>query len=266
MSNRYMTKKEKEKNMYMNLIIVLLVLAIAIVAGMKITMNKTLSDEELEEIIGANKTESQIQEDIERAQKYQEDPTGTTKDEAIDRVLSSIGKDSEDLNKTYNEDGTVNGESVKTVKQFRTLNEAEVYMGFYLGLHNRLESIDKYELVSISNVGEGTWFQALYQSEDLDEYTDFTLKVSKTTPMEVLLGAFDLENGYKYHDTIDINGQEVNILSKGTIEGDSNLAYFSTKNGKKYVLNCGGGMLRENMELILNELVINLMSMDDWVW
>ena len=196
MSNRYMTKKEKEKNMYMNLIILLLVLAIATVIGMKLTMNKTLSDEELEQLINSNATQNQIQEDIERAQKYQEDPTGAAKDEAIDRVLTTIGKDSEDLNKIYNEDGTVNSESVKTVKQFRTLNDAEVYMGFYLGLHNRLESIDKYELVSISNVGEGTWFQALYESEDIDKYTDYTLKVKKTTQKEEILEAYDDKKGH----------------------------------------------------------------------
>lgn len=263
MSKGYMTKKEKEKELILNTVIILLVFVLATVVLIGWSLTAEVDTEDLIDNAVTN-SENSTGIDLSGAENFEEESELVTQ-EAINQVLDTLGKDSSDLNKVYDEDGNILSNTVKTIKAFRTLAEAEEYMGYYLGLHNTLECIDGYELVQMSSVGNDDWMQALYQGENLDDYPDFTVKVSKESSLDILLSAFDLDNGYPIKEIKNIYDVKVTVLGKiSSDENVLNLSYFSTDNGKNYVINCGGGMTRDNMLAILSELISNLQIMDDW--
>ena len=166
------------------------------------------------------------------------------------------------VDKIVTESGaTLEGNLAKTVKQFKTLAEAEEDMGYYLGLHNTVQSHEEYRLVGMYRIGENEWYQAAFDCET-NPKEGFTLKVSKTMTEEEMLKPYE-DSDFRYKST-NFYGFTA-ITYESLTEEKWNLASFTCKNGKVYSLYTGEGIERKLFEDIVSELLGNLIIMDDWV-
>lgn len=164
------------------------------------------------------------------------------------------------------------GNLAKEVKQFRTLADAEADMGYYLGLHNTLESVDGYELVGFYKIDGGTWYQAVYEYETPEEigYPTITIKTSKTATLDELVEPYTFKEldgtGGKVEESKKLSDMLVNYAGyqNHTENGFWDLAYFEVPNGKKYSIYSSSGINKAVLDDILNELIGNLKIMEDW--
>ena len=152
-------------------------------------------------------------------------------------------------------------------------------MGYYFGFHNTFDSLPNYELVSMYNVGNSAWYQAIYEDttigheelieSDSDEATytydsgmqySIVVKTSRTNDSIALKSSYS--STFDSSSTITIDGVE--ILLEGV--GDKvNLASFDTKNNKSYTIYRSEGLEKSEMVNLVDELVLNLEGMDDWI-
>lgn len=178
------------------------------------------------------------------------------------QMIEEIGLDPENVNTEITQSGgKLVGEVAKTVKSYKTLADAEEEMGYYLGLHNTLESQPNLKLVGMYNIGKGSWYQALFEDET-ESLANITVKTSKTTSLEDLTAPYDIGD-YKSVDIKSINGIDVTF---GKYENDLvNLVGLATPNGKAYTIYTSVGNEYSVMESIVIELINNLKIMDDWV-
>lgn len=148
---------------------------------------------------------------------------------------------------------TLMGDAVPA-KEYRTLNDAEKEFGYYLGLHNKLESLDGYELVAMHIINE-EFMQGTYESDK----ESLIVKTSKVKSAEDMAKVYnDMTN--KNNQTI--LGVPVSLRSKEV--GKVNVATFRVPNGKNYVISSVAGLSNEEMKELLSELIDNLQRMDDW--
>lgn len=175
--------------------------------------------------------------------------------------------------KVQTETGAIlEGNLAKEVKQFRTLADAEADMGYYLGLHNTLESVDGYELVGFYKIDGGTWYQAVYEYETPEEigYPTITIKTSKTATLDELVEPYTFKEldgtGGKVEESKKLSDVLVNYAGyqNHTENGFWDLAYFEVPNGKKYSIYSSSGINKAVLDDILNELIGNLKIMEDW--
>ena len=206
------------------------------------------------------------------------------KDDVITNFVDSIGVDKEDLTGVVKTESgaTLEGNLAKTVKQYRTLAEAEEAMGYYLGLHNTIESHPEYNLVAMYNIGDGAWYQALFEhseasriTEELgdaiteheaahlaEEYPSLTVKTTKDTEagLDGLIAPY--LDDFNSDEIITINDVKVRICSN--YEGEALLGCFTIPNKKSYSIYTSYGIEPEVMKDILGELINNLKIMEDW--
>lgn len=184
--------------------------------------------------------------------------TDDDRDENIKNILESQGIDGsivEDKKRTES-GATILGDALP-VKECRTLAEGEEIIGYYLGLHNKLESLPDYELVQLFIINN-EFMYAIYENQnDLDT---ILIKTSKIKDSKDLTSVYE---DYKLKDIINIEGVDVNVSSN--TEGIVNLAYFDVKNGKSYSIFNKAGLEEGDIKLLLKELISNLKIMDDWV-
>lgn len=148
---------------------------------------------------------------------------------------------------------TLIGDAVPA-KEYRTLNDAEKEFGYYLGLHNKLESLDGYELTAMHIINE-EFMQGTYESDK----ESIIVKTSKVKSAEDMAKVYnDMTN--KNNQTI--LGVPVSLKSKEV--GKVNVAAFRVPNGKNYVISSVAGLSDEEMKELLSELIDNLQRMDDW--
>lgn len=152
--------------------------------------------------------------------------------------------------------GTVLG-AAKKVKNYRSLADAESDMGYYLGLHNKLQSLSGYELVGMYQISD-SWYQALFECSGKPS---ITVKTSKEASLEDLTAAYTSE--YDVVETEYIKG--INVTSKSDADGTVHLMYFETENDKKYTIFSTDGIDSLDAASLVTELLDNLKGMDDWV-
>lgn len=171
-------------------------------------------------------------------------------------MLAEQGVDKEKLEKSYtNANGaTILGDALPA-KEYKSLHEAEETFGYYLGLHNTLESLTGYDLIAM-HIVNNTFMQGTYENG-----TDKSLlvKTSKKEKSEELAKVY---TEYEIFKSIDVEGVKVNLSSKDT--ESINLAYFDLSNGKSYALSTVSGLSEEDTLKLLRELITNLKSMEDW--
>lgn len=195
---------------------------------------------------------------IRRIKLENTDPN-TVIDEAFDEVIErDLGFTPEEVKEQAEFDEAFLNEKAKVVTEYRTLAEAEEDMGYYLGFHNTLESIPGYHLVAMYNVGDKSWFQAIYEHEYPDTYGVLVVKVSKNVSRETLISPYT--NQYDI-ETKTIHG--VNVEYK-YVNDLYCLTSFSVPNGKSYSLYISTGITVDEMNSLLIELIDNLKSMEDW--
>lgn len=201
-----------------------------------------------------------------------EDSTSTSSD--VSSENSEEASENEiTTEKVQTETGAIlEGNLAKEVKQFRTLADAEADMGYYLGLHNTLESVDGYELVGFYKIDGGTWYQAVYEYENPEEigYPTITIKTSKTATLDELVEPYTFKEldgtGGKVEESKKLSDVLVNYAGyqNHTENGFWDLAYFEVPNGKKYSIYSSSGINKTVLDDILNELIGNLKIMEDW--
>lgn len=152
--------------------------------------------------------------------------------------------------------GTVLG-TAKKVKNFKSLAEAESDMGYYLGLHNKFDSLSGYELVGMYKIAD-SWYQAVFECIDKPS---ITVKTSKEASLKDLTAAYTSD--YDVVETESING--IDVTSKSDANGTVHLMYFETANNKKYSIFSTDGIDGLDAVNLVNELIGNLKVMDDWV-
>jgi len=150
-------------------------------------------------------------------------------------------------------DGTL---ETKRVETFRSLSDAEISFGYYLGLHNSLDSIDNYQLVSIHIVANNKMLAIFDHTE---EQKSITIKTSKELSINDLINVYNTDSMTKTNE--NILGVPVVIGKKGELV---NLAYFEVKNGKRYSIYTKEGLSTEDANSLLYELIVNLSTMKDW--
>lgn len=201
-----------------------------------------------------------------------EDSTSTSSDVSSENG-EEVSEDEITTEKVQTETGAIlEGNLAKEVKQFRTLADAEEDMGYYLGLHNTLESVDGYELVGFYKIDGGTWYQAVYEYENPEEigYPTITIKTSKTATLDELVEPYTFEElagtGGKVEESKKLSDVLINYAGyqNHTENGFWDLAYFEVPNGKKYSIYSSSGINKAVLDDILNELIGNLKIMEDW--
>ena len=152
--------------------------------------------------------------------------------------------------------GTVLG-SAKKVKNYKSLADAESDMGYYLGLHNKIDSLRGYELVGMYKIAD-SWYQAVFECSDKPS---ITVKTSKEASLKDLTDAYTSE--YNVVDTDNIKG--IDVTSKSDADGTVHLMYFETINNKKYTIFSTDGIDSLDAVNLVTELITNIKGMDDWV-
>lgn len=189
---------------------------------------------------------------------HEEDTQNIQDDEkAIIDLLVSQGVDRDKLEpKAKTGSGaTILGDALP-VNEFNTLASAEEYLGYYLGLHNKIEKLEGYELSRIFMVGD-KFMQASYDHINGDK--SITVKTSKIVEVNELISVYnDMEYSTKYI----INNTEVNI--GGADEDKLHIAYFSLPNDKKYSIHSEYGLSQQEIKSLLGELIGNIQIMADW--
>lgn len=201
-------------------------------AGIAVTLNKP--------------TETAIQkEPVEQVDAEKEEILGMLESQGVDRAKL------EEEYKTKN-GATILGDALP-VEKFKTLAEAEERYGDFLGLHNKLESLNEYSLVAMHLVNH-EFIQATYESAD--ETKTIVVKTSKVKTPTQLIAVY---GDYTYKKQIDIQG--INVSTSGESENKVQLMYFNTLDGKSYSLHTTYGLSEVEATKLLIELVSNLQLM-----
>ena len=141
---------------------------------------------------------------------------------------------------------TIMGDALPA-KEYRTLNDAETAFGYYLGLHNKIDSLPEYEFM------QGTY-------ENSDGTKSILVKTSKTKSASEMSSVY---TGNTYSKKEYIHGVEVKLQGKEA--GTINVASFNVQNGKAYVISSVAGLNEANMIDVLAELIVNIQGMEDWI-
>lgn len=188
--------------------------------------------------------------------KDSKNDSSSSAEDSIADVLAEKGIDTDKIQgkSSTSSGGTILGSALPAV-QYKTLNDAEKSFGYYLGLHNKLESLSDYELVDMYIINKQV-MQAVYENSNSTK--TITVKTSKT---ETASDLADVYSNDKVNDQIEVNGVDINIsVSNDVIK----LAYFSVPNGKSYSVYTAAGLNTDDMTSILTELIENLKLMEDW--
>lgn len=187
---------------------------------------------------------------------------GETEKEIEEQVIMDILKDAGvdvdalDEGAKTGSGGTILGDALPAMS-YRTLADAEQEFGYYLGLHNKLESLTEYELVAMYII-DNDIMQGIFNN--LDETKTITVKTSKVKSKQELISVY---NEYEINEHEIIEG--IDVAMSGNTSEEINLAYFDVKNGKNYSIFTHSGISREQMVELVSELISNLKIMDDWV-
>ena len=162
---------------------------------------------------------------------------------------------------------SIAGGETYAVESFKTLADAEKSLGGYLGLHNKLESNDKYELVSAYSVGGGMWYQFIYM-DDTGEYPSLTIKLAiedndkLVANYNALLSDGDGSKALyvKTEESIGVDGLQ--LSKKADVDGfDWYMCKWDTKvNGQNYtyIISTEGPLAIDKLSGIINELRGNI--------
>lgn len=190
-------------------------------------------------------------------------------DEGLRKFLNEVGVDDTILSdKTKTESGANVLGGAKPAKSYKSLGLAEDAFKDYLGLHNKIESItdDNYELAHIMIVNNGDFMQAVYNTDESltgRGVKTITVKLTKTLPVNELTDVYFEDGNTIYNEEDEMFGVKYKIY-KGDKKSDLyNLAWFST-NGKSYSIETKAGLTKENLESLLDELIWNVITMEDW--
>lgn len=180
-------------------------------------------------------------------------------------ILESVGLNPNNV--TINVDNLNDGSDTvaKAVTQYKTLADAESDMGYYLGFHNTIESVPELSLVGMYSIGNGEWYQALFESSTNDDENavhNITVKTSMVDDKSKLMATYNIDS-YEYKTTRSIQGVDIDFI--GESDDNINVVALSISNGKAYTIYTSLGNSYDVMYSIANELVINLQSMDDWI-
>lgn len=163
-----------------------------------------------------------------------------------------------DIGNLTDEDGKI---LTKRMVQYATLADAENAMGYYLGLHNTIESAPSLKLTGMYTVGDNEWHQALYE-DDSGTYKNITIKTSMSIGVSELTAPYKVKE-YSTEEVVDVDGIDVTFV--GNSHSITNLVYFDVLNGKAYTIYTSVGNEYSVMYDIVEELIKNLKIMDDWV-
>lgn len=149
--------------------------------------------------------------------------------------------------------------SAKPVEEYRTLHDAEEAYGSYFGLHNKLDTLPQYSLVSMYNVN-GEFLQGIYSDDDNE--STILVKFSKSKTTDFLREPYEIR---KFSKLIVV---DMTNNVKATIEGDSetaiNLMMISFLNGKNYTIYSPTPLTQSQAKDLCKELSNNVTSMQDW--
>ena len=176
-------------------------------------------------------------------------------------LIEQIGLDPDNVTtEVTTSGGKLVGNLAKTVTSFRTLAEAEEDMGYYLGLHNTIESHPELTLSGVYKIGQDDWYQALFEDAS-GSVNNITVKTSMTTSVSELIAPYNVSD-YNWTRSESVLG--VNVTFAGNDDGIVNLMYFDVSNGKAYSIYTSVGNEYSVMLDIVSELIENLQIMDDW--
>ena len=98
----------------------------------------------------------------------------TELDEEYKKLLEELGVDPSLVTGDITAQDLSNDAIVKSVESFRTRADAEASMGYKLGLLNDIACAEEYELVAMYSIGNGAWYQAVYEdtSVTVDEHNE----------------------------------------------------------------------------------------------
>lgn len=151
---------------------------------------------------------------------------------------------------------TIMGDALPA-KEYRTLNDAETAFGYYLGLHNKIDSLPEYELTAM-HIINNEFMQGTYENSDGTK--SILVKTSKTKSASEMSSVY---TGNTYSKEEYIHGVEVKLQGKQA--GTINVASFNVQNGKEYVISSVAGLDEANMLDVLAELIVNIQGMEDWI-
>lgn len=206
-----------------------------------------------------NTAEKEAQATVSQSSENKSKLTGTEEEkQGIIDMLAAQGVDKNKLEEEYKTDngGTILGDALPA-KAYRTLHEAESAFGYYLGLHNKLESLTEYQLVDM-HIINNEFMQGTYENGDGKK--SISVKTSKKKTEQELIKVYKEHN---YNSTIEIQGIKVNMA--GESKDKINLASFTVPNKKSYSINTTAGLTPDEMNRLVDELIGNLKIMDDWV-
>lgn len=196
--------------------------------------------------------------------------------EDLQTALDNIGVDTDQFSsKSTGKDGMNILGDAKPMQSFKSLGLAEDAFHDYLGLHNRVISID-YNLTRIFIV-DGTILTGVFEPADylLDQiegnFKDnvMTVKMSKVETMDTLLEPYNFNGGTDIPEyTGYLNGATYNmydIRPEGTphVEYQFNLAEF-IMGDKKYVVHFKNTLDLDEFDILLDDLTWNVSTMDPW--
>lgn len=246
-TNKKIYKKGIKNTTYILMIILIIIIGVVLVRN-----NGELKDEDCKD----TGTDMGIEEDIaDRGGNVEEKESGHNE---ILKLLESQGIDTSGMEEEHNTPGgaTLLG-GAKPIKEFRTLASAEEEFGKYLGFHNRLESLEGYELCNIFIIEESC-LHAIYNNSD--ETKTIVVKLSMIEKSNELINIY---NEYGVQVNENIGGVEVKC--RGYEEGVVNLIHFDTNNGRGYSIHTNAGLTLEESIKVAEELITNLRIMDDWL-
>lgn len=178
--------------------------------------------------------------------------TGNTavNDSLLD-ILRENGIDTSELEESGDTDigGKILG-SALPAKQYRTLHDAESAFGYYLGLHNHLDSLTEYELVDMYIIN-GNIMQAVY--ENADETRTITVKTSKEKSVDELADVYT-----RYSHEVEKTYSGISVTFSGEEDDMVNLVKLSYS-GKAYTIYSASGLGVEDAEDLTKELIKNLL-------
>ena len=196
-------------------------------------------------------------------------PTDEDYDAAYQMIFDEIGIDANTRTGGITQEEIDSGAIGKVVESFESLVDAEQSMGYFFGFHAHIKSLDGYELTGMYNIGDGAWYQGVYEdtseadeseeSQD-DKGSNLVVKTSKTVNSDNLVLPYGTD--FESTEIINIYGTDVKFYSNDDIY---RLCQFDVPNGKAYTLFRGQGFDKELYLSVVEELIVNLMSMDDWV-
>lgn len=239
-------------------IAIIVVLTMSSIVGCS---NNTVG-EESSTVLSTDKEQTEVDDDLEKLEEEQEE-------EALKEFLGELGIDDEIVEeKTKTDSGANVIGGAKPAKSYPSLGLAQDAFKDYLGLHNQIESLtdEVYQLTGIMIVNTDDFMQAIYSynSDDEENNKTITVKLSKKLPVEELIEVYFGDENIIHNE----EGEMFNVSYKlYKIDSESelyNLAWFTSVDNKSYSIYTKAGLNKSDFENLLDELIWNVTTMDEW--